>query len=506
MSWSDASTTTGFYSGTGYQVSELGGFAGQVLSEATGRADIGRQKAEEAKKKAEAEAAKNKSGQNVPPSSAGEGFVNALGAGLIRIKNDLKDLWNGLKGIGESVGNLVGGKGFNTDAELTEQSKQLVEEYLKIKDMTLLAGVGDANMASAAEAAARKAEILDELRGKDPAAWEILQDVNAKNRTDDTIYGPMIGNGKYKSEGSIPFISDVMPYGEVYLSAIKTAFEGLLGDDKLGNSLANSFMSTLSCGEDGKLKSGMSAELNENLKDYLIKAVIKDSDLIDEMKGFGKYAWKEAKGGELKDIGEFIAGGVLAEFASYLAMKQVGTLINVKLGDMGKIKGGVVFEKRFEKDVNNAYVEGNIKDVLNADNITYKVAKGFGENESSVEVGIEKGKVVGKIEASVKKQELNVTYKEEKFSVGVTDTKYETESGEKVKTGELNGSVNVNNWTLGASVMKKIYPKGKNAYDWSINGETKYEDNNFKFKVYKKTNDDNKKKEYKGEVYFQKKF
>ena len=84
MSWSQASTTTGFYSGMNYSVSELGSFAGQVLSEGTGRAAIGRQKDEEAKKKAEAEAAKNKSGQNVPPSSAAEGFVNALGAGLIR--------------------------------------------------------------------------------------------------------------------------------------------------------------------------------------------------------------------------------------------------------------------------------------------------------------------------------------------------------------------------------------------------------------------------------------
>ena len=125
MSWSQASTTTGFYSGMNYSVSELGGFAGSALAELTGRADIGRQKDEEAKKKAEAEkkkaeaeAAKNKSGQNVPPSSAAEGFVNALGAGLIRIKNDLKDLWDGLTNFGERLGNLVTGNGFNTDKEI----------------------------------------------------------------------------------------------------------------------------------------------------------------------------------------------------------------------------------------------------------------------------------------------------------------------------------------------------------------------------------------------------
>ncbi len=69
-----------------------------------------------------------------------EGFVNALGAGLIRIKNDLKDLWDGLKGLGESVGNLVGGKGFNTDAELEQMeiNKQIavaaaMGEYSKTK-------------------------------------------------------------------------------------------------------------------------------------------------------------------------------------------------------------------------------------------------------------------------------------------------------------------------------------------------------------------------------------
>ncbi|MBP9024278.1 MAG: cell envelope integrity protein TolA [Spirochaetes bacterium] len=144
-------------------------------------------------------------------SGTGEGFINALGAGLIRIKNDLKDLWDGLKGIGESVGNLVGGKGFNTDAELTEQSKQLVEEYLKIKDMTLLAGVGDANMASAAEIAARKAEIENELAKKDP-------DALAKLRAESS-------EGKANAAGLKTAVDAAMKYYDGYDEAVSAAMK-----------------------------------------------------------------------------------------------------------------------------------------------------------------------------------------------------------------------------------------------------------------------------------------
>ncbi|MBP8084190.1 MAG: hypothetical protein KAZ87_13410 [Spirochaetes bacterium] len=41
-----------------------------------------------------------------------------MGAGLIRIKNDLKDLWDGLTNFGERLGNLITGEGFNTDREI----------------------------------------------------------------------------------------------------------------------------------------------------------------------------------------------------------------------------------------------------------------------------------------------------------------------------------------------------------------------------------------------------
>jgi len=157
--------------GTNYSVSELGGFAGSALAELTGRADIGRQKDEEAKKKAEAEAAKNKSGQNGPPVSAAEGFVNALGAGLIRIKNDLKDLWDGLKGIGESVKNWSDDKGFMTDDEVTTKLDELKMKKLDLESKTKLAYLdngGDGIVMSdgtdtvSAEGAAKRA--ADELR------------------------------------------------------------------------------------------------------------------------------------------------------------------------------------------------------------------------------------------------------------------------------------------------------------------------------------------------------
>ncbi|MBP8084187.1 MAG: hypothetical protein KAZ87_13395 [Spirochaetes bacterium] len=128
--------------GMNYSVSELGGFAGQTLAELTGREDVGREKINEEKRKAQeaAEKAEEAAKRNGETSQAGEGFINALGAGLIRIKNDLAGLWNSLKGIGESLGNLVTGKGFNTQAELDqmEMNKQIaiaaaMGEYNKSK-------------------------------------------------------------------------------------------------------------------------------------------------------------------------------------------------------------------------------------------------------------------------------------------------------------------------------------------------------------------------------------
>ncbi len=92
------------------------------------------------------------------------------------------------------------------------------------------------------------------------------------------------------------------------------------------------------------------------------------------------------------------------------------------------------------------------------------------------------------------------------FSVGASGTKYETPNGEKVRTGEVYGSVNVKEWTVGASVKKKFYIKGSDVVDWSIFVENNNGGNTIKGKVYQETNDINKKKETKGEIYFQIKY
>jgi len=59
---------------------------------------------------------------------------------------------------------------------------------------------------------------------------------------------------------------------------------------------------------------------------------------------------------------------------------------------------------------------------------------------------------------------------------------------------------------VGASVKKKFYQKESNVVDWSIFVENNNGGNTIKAKVYRETNDNNKKKETKGEVYFQIKY
>jgi hypothetical protein len=55
-------------------------------------------------------------------------------------------------------------------------------------------------------------------------------------------------------------------------------------------------------------------------------------------------------------------------------------------------------------------------------------------------------------------------------------------------------------------VKKKFYIKGSDVVDWSIFVENNNGGNTIKGKVYQETNDINKKKETKGEIYFQIKY
>jgi len=197
--------------GTNYSVSELGGFAGSALAEATGRADVGRQKDKEAREKAEREAAKNKGDTG----QSGEGFINALGAGLIRIKNDLKDLWDGIGGIASrTLGLLRYGEISNSsDYNMTDDE---YSEWMKYKNEQAAKGIEVAN---------------GKFEMRDMVEYGSLKYYEAKSVLDDDIIFVTKTEGKGKT--AISYTG-----GVVDPNATKTVFDAVRFD-KDGNSIAS---------------------------------------------------------------------------------------------------------------------------------------------------------------------------------------------------------------------------------------------------------------------------
>ena len=267
-----------------YSVSELGGFAGSALAELTGRADIGRQKDEEAKKKAEAEAAKNKSGQNVPPVSAAEGFVNALGAGLIRIKNDLEKLWNGLTG-----------DGFNTNDELKqmeEGKKQAIAaalgewDKMKTEDMSqdILSNFNaDSREVTDAKLQAMRDAKLDTTQIEKQVAVLRQQDAAYKAQLKaDSLAQQSAGKETYGYAHSTPGNMEVEP-----------SVESPRGNQKMVSaSFLDNLLGTANAAENEgsyvKLKEGGSAGYAQALSNQAINESIKKGD------GYGEKYMHEA--------------------------------------------------------------------------------------------------------------------------------------------------------------------------------------------------------------------
>jgi|GEM_PF-1365384 len=276
-----------------YSVSELGGFAGQVLSEGTGRAAIGRQKDEEARKKAEAEKKKAEEAakKNGDTGQSGEGFINALGAGLIRIKNDLKDLWDGLKGIGESVGNLVGGKGFNTDAELEQMeiNKQIavaaaMGEYSKTKSKDMADQIlADFNKDSREVTDAKRQVMVDAnldtteldrelaIRRKQDAAYKAeLANQGIGKETYGYANGTPndVGNGKLDQKFEKYFPGGTYPYyvtGDHDQELYREMFKN--GDFPALDSMESSYLDSIKYGR----PKGKNVKITKETEDFIIE-------------------------------------------------------------------------------------------------------------------------------------------------------------------------------------------------------------------------------------------
>ncbi len=166
MSWSDASTTTGFYSGMNYSVSDLGGFTGSLAMGAAGHF-YQKKKNNEAVEDAEKEGRTATDADGNPLTKDPLGGVENFLAGMYEsICGSFSRLKEGAGGLFESVKNWSDDKGFMTDAEVTTKLDELKLRKAELETKTQLAylnNAGDKNVMSdgspeqSAELAAMKA-------------------------------------------------------------------------------------------------------------------------------------------------------------------------------------------------------------------------------------------------------------------------------------------------------------------------------------------------------------
>ena len=166
MSWSEASTTTGFYSGMNYSASDLGGFTGSLAMGAAGhfyQKRLDNKAVEEAEK--EGRTATDADGKPLTKDPLG-GVENFLAGMYESICGSFSRLKEGAGGLFESVKNWSDDKGFMTDAEVTTKIDELKLRKAELETKTQLANLnnaGDKNVMSdgspeqSAELAAMKA-------------------------------------------------------------------------------------------------------------------------------------------------------------------------------------------------------------------------------------------------------------------------------------------------------------------------------------------------------------
>jgi len=127
MSWSQASTITGFYSGTGYSAADLGGFTGSLAMGAAGhfyQKRLNNQAVDEAEK--EGRTATDAEGNPLTKDPLGKvenflaGMYESICGGMARVKGLVDGVTGAVATFGEKLGNLLTGDGFNTDNEVTQ--------------------------------------------------------------------------------------------------------------------------------------------------------------------------------------------------------------------------------------------------------------------------------------------------------------------------------------------------------------------------------------------------
>ncbi len=441
-----------------------------------------------------------------------------------------------LKGLGESVGNLVGGKGFNTDAELTEQSKQLVDEYNRIKDMTLLAGVGDANMKSATEAAARKAEIENELAKKDPDALAKLQAESPEGKAkaaglQAAVNAAMAEFDKMNANGEMT--SNFIEIKDGGKTIIKKNEMGTPSAEYSFDEKGNTVGVTLYPDIEGLQKNpyslkgfdysktemfkGMDAKLYSNALNTALQDVLGSNEIVNRPSRMEEIIKNAIGAGANSFDGSFKSFRNEAMFSAMIDIamgtksgKALQSNINELPGFASELMNNATIEDKIlytalmsfvGVSVGYGYMEArtDVKDSAKIpieagdNNITIEKTK---EGGYSTQGNLNVGKVSVKYNIDKDNIDSSVGYRDDDFTASATYKQSKTSDGGKnINAGVQTSVVVNNNLTVTGEANYKKMTTGLNGLEWLLRTNHKMDGWEFMLEVSQRLNEANKKRE-----------
>ncbi|MBP9021895.1 MAG: hypothetical protein KBH06_01715 [Spirochaetes bacterium] len=461
-----------------------------------------------------------------------------------------------MKGIGESVGNLVGGKGFRTDSEVEQRKAELLAEYNRVKDMTLLAANRDAGMPDAVEAAIDKERIIRELGELDEKAAKDAYDSSAEGKVEKAkkeallkreVDAAMAEFDKMNANGEMTsnFIEikdggkTIIKKDEMGTPSVEYSFDengrtvGMTLYPDIGSLQKNPYSiegfdyskTEAFCGMDPGLYYAASRPLGSATGFKGMDSKVYDGALatvLQDTMGMNEIATRPKEPGLLQ--------GLLIE-----AIKSSADKSNDTIGKFGKEVGISILKQTWDKSdtkkdlqemMNN--IPGFVEELWSSSSTSEKMIYGgvltavgaslgyelydngarmpikFGDNsiliakkegKFSMEAEWKVGDYSGEVKSSKMEKSASVDYKGTGFSVGANVEYKKTEDGDKkVKVG-VQGSLEVNkDLTLKAKVNYKTTNTVKGP-EWLFNANGNMDNTNVWVEVNQRLNELKKKRE-----------